>query len=79
MSAPRFVRSGLIGAAATAVVAGMAGFAYPCLGAAIVGPMRQVSVEHKAAQGTDGIKAEYHRPPPSSTPFWGSAAHSLCP
>jgi hypothetical protein len=57
----------------------MAGFAYPCLGAAIVGPMRQVSVEHKAAQGIDGIKAEYHRPPPSSTPFWGSAAHSLCP
>ena len=52
----------LIGAAAAAIVAGMAGFAHPCLGAAIIGTVREVSVEHEAAQDTDGIKAEYRRP-----------------
>jgi cytochrome c peroxidase len=47
---------------AAAVVAGMVGFADPSPGAAIVGPMRQVSVEHRAAEGIDGMKAEYRRP-----------------
>jgi EAL domain-containing protein (putative c-di-GMP-specific phosphodiesterase class I) len=60
MPAPRFVRSGLIGA--TAFVAGLAGFDHSCLGAAIVGPLRQVSVEPRAAQAIDGMKAEYRRP-----------------
>lgn len=40
----------------------MAGLAHPCLGAAIIGAVRQVSVEHQAAQDTDGMKAEYRRP-----------------
>ena len=60
MPAPRFVRSCLIGA--TAFVAGLAGFDHSCLGAAIVGPLRQVSVEPRAAQAIDGMKAEYRRP-----------------
>jgi cytochrome c peroxidase len=63
MPAPCFVRSGPIGAAAAAIIAGSVGFADLSLGAAIVGQTRQISVDHKAAQDIDAMKAEYRRPP----------------
>ncbi len=62
MSAPRFIHPGLIGIVIAAVVAGAAGFADPGLGSAIVGPTRQVPLEHKAARNIEAMKAEYRRP-----------------
>lgn len=62
MSVPRFIHPGLIGTAIAAALAGAMGFTDPGLGAAIVGPTRQVSLGHKDARDIDAMKAGYRRP-----------------
>jgi cytochrome c peroxidase len=62
MSVPVFTRSGSIGAAVLAVIAGLIGSADVSFGAAIVGETRRIAIEPVTAVNIDAIKAGYRRP-----------------
>lgn len=62
MTSPVLIRSGLIGAAVAAVIAGTAGFSDIGLGAALVGQTHRISVGSGPDADSDGLKADYRRP-----------------
>jgi cytochrome c peroxidase len=63
MSASVLVRSGLIGATVAATIAGTVGISDICHGAALVGQTHWISVGSGPDADSDGLKAEYRRPP----------------
>jgi cytochrome c peroxidase len=62
MTAPVFIRSGLIGVTVVAAIAGSVGFSEIGRGAALVGDTHRIFVDDGSGADLDGLKAGYRRP-----------------